>query len=154
MTSCPGDAGVMKPPHFDENALLPLTTAERIEGRVVSLVGRASRRQVWFLFVNSHDRQLPLILPIEDHPSMPGAGDATRFARVLTQVGEATGAAGVIFVIERWADNLLTPSDLAWANALHSAAVKSTLGLRGVLLSHTRGVRWVAPDDYLFADPP
>lgn len=140
----------MKPQQYDPDQLLPLSTPERIEGRVLSLIGRATRREIWFLFVNHRDTQLPIILPLEDHPSLPAAGDPARFTRMLSHVGEATGAAGVIVVIERYADPRLSPSDLAWASTLHAAAVESTLILRGMLLSHARGVRWVAPDDYLF----
>lgn len=140
----------MKPPSYDPDQLLPLSTPERIEGRVLSLVGRATRREIWFLFVNHLDAQLPIILPLEDHPSLPAPGDPARFARMMSHVGEATGAAGVIVVIERYADHMLSPSDLAWASALHGAAAESSLILRGMLLSHARGVRWIAPDDYLF----
>lgn len=140
----------MKPPHYDPDQLLPLSTPERIEGRVLSLVGRATRREIWFLFVNDSDAQLPIILPFEDHPSLPSPGDPAQLTRMMSHVGEATGAAGVIIVIERYADHMLSPSDLAWASSLHAAAAASTLILRGMLLSHARGVRWVAPDDYLF----
>jgi hypothetical protein len=140
----------MKPPHYDPDQLLPLSTPERIEARVLSLVGRATRREIWFLFVNHRDAQLPIILPLEDHPSFPAPGDPARFTRMLSHVGEATGATGVIVVIERYADHMLSPSDLVWADTLHSAAAESSLMLRGILLSHARGVRWVAPDDYLF----
>ena len=69
---------------------------------------------------------------------------------MLSHVGDATGAAGVIVVIERYAGHMLSPSDLAWASTLHTAAAESSLILRGVLLSHAHGVRWIAPDDYLF----
>ena len=140
----------MKPPHYDPDQLLPLSTPERIEARVRALVGRATRREIWFLFINPCDAQLPIILPLEDHPSLPAPGDQAGFTRMLSQVGEAIGAVGVIVVIERYADHRLSPSDLAWASILHAAARESSLILRGMLLSHTRGIRWVAPDDYLF----
>ena len=142
----------MKPPRYDSQQLAPLTTDALIEERVTALIGRAARRQVWFLFVDAQDDQLPLLMPWGDHPSRPRSGDADHFAALLAQVREAADASGVIVVIERYGSAELTKSDLAWANVLRGAALGSGMALRGVLLSHARGVRWVAPDDYLFAD--
>jgi hypothetical protein len=63
---------------------------------------------------------------------------------------DAAGASSVVVVIERYASSGLTTSDLAWARALHEALEVDERELRGVLLSHNRGVRWVAQDDYKF----
>lgn len=144
----------MKPPKFD-NRLLPLSTEKQIEERVAALIGRASRRQIWFLFVDEHDDQLPLLIPIEGQPSRPHPRDAERFAALLTDVHERAGARGVIMVIERYGSAELSDSDVEWAKVLHEAAVASGLVMRGVFVSHAKGVRRAAPDDYLFvADGP
>ena len=140
----------MKPPRYDEK-LLPLTTQALIEERVSALIGRAARRQLWFLFVAAHGDQLPLLMPVSDYPSMPGRDDSDRFAAVLAEVRKASDAHGVIVVIERYGGAELTASDLAWADALHEASGASMLELCGILLSHARGVRWVAQDDYRFS---
>ncbi|WP_150306627.1 hypothetical protein [Planctomonas psychrotolerans] len=139
----------MKPLRYDES-LLPLTTDARVEDRVGALIGRASRRQIWYLFVAESGVQLPLLMPIRDHPASPSPDDPARFAAVLAHVAEATDARQVIVVLERYGGRDLTPSDLAWASTLHRAADLSPLSLRAVLLSHAHGVRWVAQDDYGF----
>jgi hypothetical protein len=141
----------MKPLRYDDQ-LLPLTTDARVEERVQALIGRAARRQIWYLFVNEAGEQLPLLMPIRDYPSQPSPDDPSRFAAVLAHVADACPAHGVIAVIERYASVELTPSDLAWANTLHEAAGMSPLTLRAILLSHAQGVRWVAQDDYRFRD--
>ncbi|MFP7761459.1 hypothetical protein [Marisediminicola sp. LYQ85] len=139
----------MKPPRYDDE-LAPLTSGSLIESRIAALIGRASRRQVWFLFVDEAARQLPILLPIDDHPARPDPDDAARFAALLREMGETTDAVGTIIVIERYADATLTASDVAWAKTLHTATGLASFGLCGILVSHSRGVRWVAPDDYLF----
>ena len=142
------DDGRMRTPPFDDS-LLPLDSEARIEERVSALIGRAARRQIWFLFVDEYDAQLPLLLPIEDHPSRPDDDDVDRFAILLDQLAETSDARGTIVVIERFADAALTRSDLAWAAAMQEASARSSVTLRGILLSHSSGVRWIAPDDYL-----
>lgn len=139
----------MTPPRYDRQELAPLLTQTDIEERVTALIGRAARRQVWFLFVDDRGEQLPLLLPIEDHPTRPDSEDPDRFAALLDEVAEGTDAHGVIVVIERFRDAELTRGDRAWAAALHEAATRSVLTARGVLLSHAKGVRWIAADDYL-----
>ena len=138
----------MKPPTYSLD-LPPLTSDALIQQRVSSLIGRAARRQIWFLFLDEQSRQLPLLLPIDDYPSRPDDEDADRFAHLLREVGDSAGAAGVVIVIERFADATVSPSDVAWARALREAAADSPLELRGLLLSHAKGVRWIAADDYL-----
>ncbi|MEO6944598.1 MAG: hypothetical protein ABI053_07790 [Lacisediminihabitans sp.] len=62
------------------------------------------------------------------------------------------GAHSFVFVLERYADATLIPADIAWARALHNACTEAGVALRGILLSHKCGVRWVAQDDYRFGD--
>lgn len=139
----------MKPPRYDDH-LLPLTTDVRVEERVQALIGRAARRQIWYLFLDESGTQLPLLMPIRDYPSQPSPDDPSRFAAVLAHVADASAAQDVIVVLERYGGSELTPSDLAWANTLHEATELSPLALRAILLSHAHGVRWVAQDDYRF----
>ncbi|MBC7723943.1 MAG: hypothetical protein H7146_04220 [Burkholderiaceae bacterium] len=129
--------------------LAPLTSETLIEERVLSLIGRASHRQIWFLFVDRDSVQLPLLVPLDNHPLTPAKDDIPRVAGFLTQVADMAEAAGVVIVLERYGGARLTPSDLTWARLVHQAAAVASLGLRGILLSHATGVRWVAPDDYL-----
>ncbi len=138
----------MKPPRYDRDELAPLITQTDIEQRVTTLIGRAARRQLWFLFTDEHGDQLPIMIPIQDYPTRPDDDDPERFALLLDHVADGAGATGVIVVIERFRDAELTRSDRAWAAALHDAVTRSALSARGTLVSHSRGVRWVAPDDY------
>ena len=127
----------------------PLVTDELIERRVRAIVGRACRRQVWMLFLDEDDVQVPLILPMADYPASPGDGNAAIFAERVKDIVEVAGAEQVIFVWERYAGEQLSPVDIDWARHLHEACRAEGVPVRAQLLSHRRGVRWLAPDDYL-----
>lgn len=127
----------------------PLVTDELIERRVRAIVGRACRRQVWMLFLDEHHVQVPLILPMADYPTSPGDGNAAVFAERVKEIIDVAGAAQVIFVWERYAGDRLTEADAAWAAQLHDACRAEGVAVRAQLLSHKRGVRWMAPEDYL-----
>ena len=93
--------------------------------------------------------QLPLMIPIDGLPARP---DST-IGNLVHLVAEAMAmedADSVVAVIERYADATLTVADQEWARALHDAFGQQQVPLRGILLSHRRGVRWVAQDDYRF----
>jgi hypothetical protein len=141
----------MNPPPYDRDHLPPLTSQAAIEDRVRLLIGRAARRQIWLLFLDDEDRQLPLLVPVQDPPPQPAADDDLRFAGVLADLQGQTDARGFVAVLERFGAATLTPADSAWARMLSEAAVLSPLRLHGILLSHARGVRWIAPDDYAVA---
>ena len=127
----------------------PLVTDELIKQRVRAIVGRACRRQVWMLFLDERHVQVPLILPMADYPASPGDGNAAVFAARVKEILDVAGAAQVIFVWERYAGDQLTPVDCAWAAQLHQACHSEGVSVRAQLLSHKRGVRWMAPEDYL-----
>lgn len=127
----------------------PLVTDELIERRVRAIVGRACSRQVWMLFLDEDDVQVPLVLPMADYPETPGDGNAEIFAERVREIVEVAGAEQVIFVWERWAGDRLSPIDIAWARHLHEACRAEGVPVRAQLLSHQRGVRWMAPEDYL-----
>jgi hypothetical protein len=130
---------------------VPLVTDELIEQRVQAIVGRACTRQVWMLFLDGKDFQIPLILPMADYPESPAGGNAETFADRVRDILEVARAAQVIFVWERYASDRLTPTDSAWAEQLHRACAAKGVSVRAQLLSHKRGVRWIAAEDYLVA---
>jgi hypothetical protein len=138
----------MNPPPYDREHLPPLASQAAIEERVQLLIGRAARRQIWLLFLDHEDRQLPLLIPVQDPPPEPEQDDDRRFATLLAYVQDQTDARGFVAVIERFGGMTLTTRDSAWARMLTDAAALSPLRLHGILLSHARGVRWMAPDDY------
>jgi hypothetical protein len=126
----------------------PLTTDALVEERVASLVGRAVSRQVWLLFVDEHDVQLPLVLPLSDVPVSPGEGDLDHWTEFLAGATRASGAHAVIVVIERYAPDRLGAADRSWARLARDACSAADVPLRAVALSHRRGVRLLGPDDY------
>lgn len=135
--------------NFDDTLTRPLTTDALIEERIGALVGRACRRQLWFLFLDEHDLQLPIIMPVADPPRMPD-GSVAALARTIAEHVEDRAARSVIIVLERYADATFTPADAAWARALSDAFDEAGLPTRSVLVSHRNGVRWFAADDYRF----
>lgn len=142
--------GAMKTPSYQDTTTQPLTSQVLIEERVRALIGRACRHQLWFLFLDGNQVQLPLMIPLDDLPSAPD-DTVHDLARAMGRAMEAANAESIIVVIERYASAGLTSADIAWAQGIHDAFDLEKLHLRGVLLSHNRGVRWVAQDDYRFA---
>ena len=134
-------------PDYEETPTQPLTTDALIERRVASLVGRAVRRQLWFLFLDQDQVQLPLVMPFSDPPLKPDASVST-LASVIGLAVESENASSVIVVIERYADSVFTEADKEWARAIVGAFEERGVVVRSVLVSHRRGVRWFAQDDY------
>ena len=137
----------MKPPDYDDTVLTPLTSDADIQDRVEQLIGRANQRQLWLLFLDELDLQLPLLVPIDGLPTEP-SDDQT--AQVLDRVREVMGdigASSLVVVIERYGPATLTPQDVEWARSLRRACDASGVVLRAQLLSHRTGVRWIAADD-------
>lgn len=139
----------MKSLTYEEARSHPLTTDALVEERVTALIGRACRHQLWFLFLDENLVQLPVMIPLDDLPSAPD-DSVHGLARGLARAMEAAGAHSVVVVIERYASSVLSVSDIAWSRAIDEALTLNQIELRGLLLSHNRGVRWIAPDDYRF----
>jgi hypothetical protein len=139
----------MIPPNYEETRLQPLTTDALVQERVADLIGRAIQHQLWFLFLDDDQVQLPLIIPMGELPARPDDFLGTVAAR-LHEAMEAEAASAVIVVIERYADAALTSADRDWARAIHNNFEQAGVAVRAILLSHRRGVRWVAQDDYRF----
>jgi hypothetical protein len=140
----------MRPPRYEDAKTQPLTSQVLIEERVRALIGRACRRQLWFLFLDGDQVQLPLMIPLDDLPNSPD-DTVHDLARAMGRAMDAAGAESIIIVIERYASSALTPADIAWAKGVHDAFDLEQINLRGVVLSHNRGVRWIAQDDYRFS---
>ena len=128
--------------------LEPLTTDALIEQRVDDLIGRAQSRQIWLLFLDRNHVQAPLVMPISDIPVAPPVGDLDNWCELLRGTTEAVDAGDVIVVIERYASERLTDADRGWARLLSDACTVAGVTLRAVVLSHRRGVRLLAAEDY------
>lgn len=132
----------------EEAAQLPIVTDAEVEERVSRLVGHAVRRQLWLLFLDSSGVQLPTLIPIEDYPTGPDASFAAALAQSIRHVMSETDAAQLVLVWERCLGADPVSADRAWAKALAAACVDANVMVRAQLISHRKGVRWLAPTDY------
>ncbi|WP_213814069.1 hypothetical protein [Glaciihabitans sp. dw_435] len=134
-------------PRPDE--LAPLLTDADVETRVSTLIGRATVRQLWLLFLDDDGVQLPLLLPIEGLPPSPRHTDLESMMTSISHLMSSIGADSAVLVWERYGAATLTANDVSWLQALVGACAVENLAIRAVLLSYRNGVRWVAPDDYI-----
>jgi hypothetical protein len=137
----------MNPTSYDDAQLLPLTTDAEIEARVADLIGRANSRQLWLLFLDEVEVQLPVLIPIDSLPSVPTHDEGERVATSIRDLMGQIGASAVITVLERYASSALTAGDLAWAQTLRECCDRQGVRLRAQLLSHRSGVRRIADDE-------
>ncbi|HEX4443843.1 MAG TPA: hypothetical protein VHZ81_09750 [Galbitalea sp.] len=137
----------MKPPNYDDTALIPLSSDANIQDRVEQLIGRANQRQLWLLFLDELDLQLPLLIPIDGLPSEPSDEQTAQVLDRVREVMGEIGASSLVVVIERYGPATLTPQDIEWSRSLRRACDASGVALRAQLLSHRTGVRWIAADD-------
>jgi len=131
-----------------EAAQRPLTTDDEIVERVGELVGAAIRRQVWLLLLDERDVQLPVLIPVDGLPPWPG-DEGHVFARHVADAVYDTAVARVLVVWERPGRAALDDEDRAWAREIALGFARADLAVRGQLLSHDRGVRWLRPDEYV-----
>lgn len=133
----------------DELRQIPLDSDAAVQERVEQLIGAACRRQWWMLLLDGVGRQLPVVIPMADYPVTPNGGAAETLAARIGETVEACGAAAVVFVWERPGGRRLSHLDRSWARALGASCAAAGIAVRAQLISHDRGVRWVAPDDLL-----
>ena len=131
-----------------EAALLPLSDDDAILERVDDLIGAACGRAVWMIFLDDRDIQLPVLIPVDGYPALPG-DDVGELAHLVGATAEMAEAASVVLVWEREGGSRSTAADRAWAKAAALGLARRDVALRGQLISHDGGVRWFAPDDYL-----
>lgn len=142
------DDGRMTIPTYEQARLEPLLTDAAIERRVDALIGRASRRALWLLFLDDDQVQLPLLIPVDHLPAELPDDGAGQFAMAVHDTARTVGGTWVIFVIEELHGPGITSRDRDWARAIHSACDREGMPVRGILLSHRDGVRWIPRDDY------
>jgi hypothetical protein len=141
----------MKIPSYEDTHEQPLTTDEQVLERVTLLVRNALRRQLWLMFLDADDRQLPVLMPT-DVPVRPRSSDASDLARFIHGVNDDLGASSIVVALERRGSDEISDDDRAWLRLVREAAEMAELRLRGPVLVHTRGVRWVAVEDYALSD--
>ncbi|PZQ89810.1 MAG: hypothetical protein DI534_08495 [Leifsonia xyli] len=133
-------------PRFDEVHDAPLVTDEQVLERATLLLDCAIRRQLWLMFLDADDRQLPLLMPCEV-PRRPAPQHLANYARVLGDIAEEFEAAAIVAAYERCGGDALSDTDRAWLRLVRDACGVAVLPLRGPLLVHDDGVRWIAAED-------
>ncbi|BDI22455.1 hypothetical protein [Herbiconiux sp. L3-i23] len=126
-----------------------LDTDDELLDEVISLLHAANKPGLWLIFLDEGKRLCQTLIPIDGIPTVPGPGEDASFAPLLDWLADGEGAASVVFVIERHGDARTTAADVAWARCLRTAAGIAELPVRGQIVLHDTGGRWLAPDDYL-----
>jgi hypothetical protein len=143
----------MTPTPYEDTQLLPLTTDDDIERRVADLIGRANSHQLWLLFLDEVDVQLPLLIPLEGLPPEPTNEQTESVVDHVRELMGEIGATSVITVLERYAPAALSPKDASWATSLRNSCDTHGVALRAQLLSHRGGVRLITDDELDAAQP-
>jgi len=133
-------------PHYDDTALERLDTDALLTVRIEQLVGRALRRQLWLMFLDHEDVQLPVLMPSEI-PRRPEVESVIQFATFLTDLMAEVRASSVVFVLERFGADTINDEDRAWFQLVVEASRRAGVRMRGPFLSHDAGVRTIGPDD-------
>jgi hypothetical protein len=134
--------------NYEDTVLAPLTTDAEIVERVAQLVGRANQRQLWLMFLDETNTQLPLLIPIDALPSEPTDVHTAHVLDHVREVMDDMGASSLLLVHERYSASALTAQDVAWVSSLARACEASGVVLRAQLLSHRGGVRMIERDEF------
>lgn len=135
-------------PNYDLSRTTNLTTDEHIVERLNSLLDGAIVRQVWLMFLDENDVQLPVIMPCY-LPSKPDPDASRHFAKTLREFCDEVDAATAVITFERPGSRTVTARDRAWLRTLRAGCVAAQHPFRGPYLCHDGGVVSVPPDDYL-----
>ena len=123
----------------------PVVTDDELLARVESLVPVAVRRQLWTLFLDADQVQLPMVVPLEGIPERPDRLAVERWGDALDEVASEFGVSAVVFVLERPGPAVDSASDVAWRDALSGLSAARRYAVRAVLTCTSDGV--VAPAD-------
>ncbi|GAB3569842.1 hypothetical protein [Spelaeicoccus albus] len=129
-----------------ENNHQPVTTFAELTERMTALIGTACKEELWVAMFDAHDVQMPTLCPIAEMPDEPDefvVKLVTMFAAIVDQ--DADGGS-LVFVRERFGPAGIVESDRRWARALSAAARDAGVRMRGVFLSHPKGVAPITAD--------
>jgi hypothetical protein len=118
----------------------PVVGLDDLLERVRLLVPVAVRRQLWTLFFDADDVQLPMLVPLDGVPELPDGPAVEHWGDALDEVAAEFGVATVVFVLERPGAARPTCSDLAWRAALVALGDARRYGVRAVVARATDGV--------------
>jgi hypothetical protein len=133
---------------FDDVADVSLATDEALLERVRDLVEGAYRQQLWFMFLDDDDRQLPILVPL-DVPDRPGEEHSDPLNPFVAALVDEVRPRSIVVVLERPGPDWLTVSDREWFAVVDDACRAAGVVRRGPILAHDDGFRWVAAEDLL-----
>jgi hypothetical protein len=133
---------------FDGVADVSLATDEALLERVRDLVEGAYRQQLWFMFLDEDDRQLPILVPL-DVPDRPGEEHSDPLNPFVAALVDEVRPRSIVVVLERPGPDWLTVSDREWFAVVDDACRAAGVVRRGPILAHDDGFRWVAAEDLL-----
>jgi len=134
-------------PSFTSVRNVAVTTDDELLTRVTQLLDAGLRRELWLMFLDERRYQLPVIMPI-DVPRRPRRNDRAGFAGFIRDLADDLEAPTIIVTLERRGNDTITADDAEWFRLVHGACAEAGLELRGPMLCHGGGVRWVALEDY------
>lgn len=141
------------PPPSPDITREPLPDDAAIEQRLRELLltsGPPRARTLWVVFIGPDDRQLPVIVPVDDVPSHPDPGLLNGLARACGTLVSADGAdagGSVVFTLERPGSARIRAGDEAWFTGLRHSAAAASLAVRGIYLITSAGLRPLTLDD-------
>jgi hypothetical protein len=122
----------------------PLLTELDMRRRIEELLAPAvNAGQLWVLFLDSRRRQLPLMIPIEDMPSLPDEASLTALMTALHNLDETF--ASIVLVLERLGTDAVANADRRWAAALRHAAAEHGIAVAGLFVMTPERVIAVRP---------
>jgi hypothetical protein len=133
---------------FDDVADVSLATDEALLERVRDLVEGAYRQQLWFMFLDDDDRQLPILVPL-DVPDRPGEEHSDPLNPFVAALVDEVRPRSIVVVLERPGPDWLTVSDREWFAVVERACRAAGVVRRGPILAHDDGFRWIASEDLL-----
>ena len=135
---------------------LPLTTEALILERVQLLIGEASRRQLWLLFLHEDRTMSEVIMPCEGLPDDADAvvqtdegplSHADALGRTLGHVAAEFGFTALVFVWERPGGPETAADERRWAQSLAAACDRRGLVVAGQYLAYDAGIRPLRPSE-------
>jgi hypothetical protein len=141
------DQAMASIPKYLATQELPLVDDDDLLERVSSLLGTANSRQVWLMFLDANDCQLPTLMPAYV-PEQPEPDDSEWLEQMVNTVALGIGAASVVTIFERSGPSELSSNDCSWLRLLSAASTGSGIASRGTFLCHDAGVRWALADEF------
>lgn len=130
----------------------PVSSEDELAQRWSALLGPDgfAVRSLWLTWYDGGDRQLPVVMPVDDVPAEPDARLVRNLVGIAGEVLDEHAPGGwVSMALARPGAAAAVAADRAWGRALHRAARDAGLPLRPLHVATHRRVRVLRPDDVL-----